>query len=330
MNHRCFSWEGSHPKHLCLKPFNMKYINENTLDKIQVVGLGQACVDYLSELSFYPPEDGKAELIGLHMRCGGPASTAIVTLSRLGIPTSFLGSVSDDQFGIDIVKNLEKEKVDVSCLKITSGYTSQFAFIAITNESGKRTVFWHRGSVPHLTEEDVDIRRFPKARILHLDGLMVEASTKAAIQAKKLGMTVVMDAGTLRDGTKKLVSLVDILIASETFATPLVGPGAPHETALKTLQELCPGQVIITLGAGGSIGLNDHGIVHQEAFTVPVVDTTGAGDVYHGAYIYGVLQGWEMHECMRFASAAAALNCKEIGAQTDILNLKGINDLMNK
>jgi ribokinase len=303
-------------------------ITENALDKIQVVGLGQACVDYLGKLPSYPLEDGKAELMGLYMRCGGPASTAIITLSRLGIPTTFLGSVSDDPFGVEIIKNLEKEKVDISSLKITPGYTSQFAFIAVTDKSGKRTVFWHRGSVPHLKPEDVDIRRFPKARILHLDGLMVEASTKAARQAKELGITVVLDAGTLREGTNELASLVDILIASETFATPLVGPGAPHESALQTLQELCPGQVVITLGTHGSVGLNDHGIVHQESFTVPAVDTTGAGDVYHGAYIYGVLQGWEMHECMHFASAAAALNCKEIGAQTSILNLNGINDIM--
>jgi len=303
-------------------------ITENELDKIQVVGLGQACVDYLGKLPSYPLEDGKAELVNLHTRCGGPASTALVTLSSLGIPTTFLGSVSDDPFGVEIVKNFEKEKVDVSCLKITPGYTSQFAFIAVTGKSGKRTVFWHRGSVPHLKRADVDIRRFPKARVLHLDGLMIEASTEAARQAKDLGMTVVMDAGTLREGTKELVSLVDILIASETFATPLVGSGVPHETALQALQGLCTGQVVITLGAKGSIGLSDHGMVHQEAFTVTAVDTTGAGDVYHGAYIYGVLQGWEMRECMRFASAAAALNCKEIGAQTDILNLNGIHYLM--
>jgi ribokinase len=83
------------------------------------------------------------------------------------------------------------------------------------------------------------------------------------------------------------------------------------------------------LGAEGSIGLNQNELVHQDAFDVQPVDTTGAGDVYHGAYIFGLIQKWEMPQCMRFASAAAALKCKEIGAQAGIPDLDSINALMN-
>ena len=303
-------------------------MSETALEKIQVIGLGQACVDYLGRISAYPQEDCKVALTDLHMGCGGPASTALVTLARLGIPTSFLGAVSDDPFGTDIIKNLKKEKVDISCLKITPGYSSQFAFIAITEENGNRTIFWRPGSVPHLRPEDVDIHCFPRARILHLDSLMIDACVAAARQARAAGITVVMDAGTLRKGTEALVALVDVLIASETFATPLVGSNAPHETALHTLRELGPEQVVITLGAKGSIGLDNQRIIRQEAYTVRAVDTTGAGDVYHGAYTYGILQEWDMSECMRFASAAAALKCKEIGAQKGIPGLESINNFM--
>ncbi len=297
-------------------------------ETIQVVGLGQACVDYLGVLPFYPQENGKIELKNLYIRCGGPASTALVTLSRLGISTSFLGSISDDPFGVEILRNLKNEKVDVSCLKITPGYTSQFAFIGVTVKNGKRTIFWHRGNVPHLKSKDVDLQLFPKARFLHIDGLMIEACIEAARQAKALGMIVVMDAGTMREGSEELVSFTDILIASETFAEPLFERKPAHETALKTLRELGPEQVVITRGSEGSIGLNDEGIFHQAAYPVMAVDTTGAGDVYHGAYIYGLLQGWEMIKCMRFASAAAALKCTKIGAQTGIPNLKAINSLI--
>ena len=300
----------------------------NQLDKIQVIGLGQACVDYLSSLNAYPQEDGKAELTDLHIRCGGPASTALVTLSRLGISTAFLGSISDDPFGVKILNNLKREKVDISYLKIIPDYTSQFAFIAITREGKKRTIFWHRGTVPHLRKSNVDISQFPKAHILHVDGLMIEASIEAARQARALGITVVMDAGTMRKGSKKLSELIDILIASETFATPLVGSDASNETALYALKDLGPEQVVITLGARGSIGLNNQGIFRQKAFPISAIDTTGAGDVYHGGYIYGLLQGWDMHECMRFASATAALKCTQIGAQSGIPNLKDINVLL--
>ena len=298
------------------------------LEKIQVVGLGQACVDYLGVTPVYPIEDGKIELNDLHMLCGGPASTALVTLSRLGISTSFLGSISDDLFGKKIIDNLKNEKVDVSCLKITPDYTSQFAFIAVTQGSGKRTILWHRGSVPHLMPDDVDIGSFPRARVLHIDGLMIEASIEAARQANELGMIVVMDGGTMRQGSKKLLQLIDIIIASESFAIPLVGLEAPVESALHALRDLGPSQVVITSGEKGSIGLNDQGIFHEEAFPVKAVDTTGAGDVYHGAYIYGTLQGWEMDRCMRFASATAALKCKKIGAQAGIPDLDTIFELI--
>jgi len=299
------------------------------LDAIQVIGLGQACVDYLGTLNAFPHEDEKAELTDLHIQCGGPASTALVTLSRFGVSTAFLGSISDDPFGVKIFNTLKNEKIGVSSLKITPGYTSQFAFIAITKETGKRTIFWHRGTVPHLLKRDVDIRQFPKARILHTDGLMVEASIEAARQAQSIGMTVVMDAGTMRDGSKELSKFVTILIASETFASPLVGRDAPHDIALHALRELGPEQVVITLGANGSIGLDNQGvIIRQKAFPVSAVDTTGAGDVYHGGYIYGLLQGWDMRDCMRFASAAAALKCTHVGAQNGIPNLKDIKKVI--
>ncbi len=294
---------------------------------IQVIGLGQACLDYLGRLRFYPEEDDKCELIDLHIQCGGPASTALVTLSRLGIKTSFLGSISDDTFGIEIIKGLKEEKVDSAYLKITPGYTSQFAFIAIT-ESGNRTIFWNRGSVPHLRAGDVDLDPFSKARILHVDGLMIEAAQEAARQARSMGLKVVMDAGTMREGSKKLASLVDVLIASERFAEPLAGELSLPEKALEALGQLGPKEVIITLGSKGSIGLSNEEIIFQKAFPIVAVDTTGAGDVYHGAYIYGLLQGWDMQECMRFASATSAIKCREIGARNGIPYFEEIREFM--
>ena len=306
-------------------------IKESTsiADNIQVIGLGQACLDFLGRLTLYPEEDGKCELLDLHIQCGGPASTALVTLSRLGIQTSFLGSISDDHFGSEIVKGLKDEKVDSTYLKITPGYTSQFAFIAITQAGANRTVFWHRGSVPHLRAADVDLSPFSKAKILHLDGLMIEACLEAARQARKRGLSVVMDAGTMRDGSRELVSLVDVLIASEGFTEPLVGRGAPPEKALAALRQLGPKEVIITRGSKGSVGLSGEELLFQKAFPIDSVDTTGAGDVYHGGYIYGLLQGWDVPECMRFASATAALKCREIGARKGIPRLEEIKEFLS-
>jgi len=293
-------------------------------EDVQVIGLGQACVDCLGRLTAYPEEDGKVELNELHIQCGGPASTALVALSRLGIRTSFLGSISDDAWGIEIVEGLEEEKVDRSLLKITPGYTSQFAFIAITQDGGNRTIFWHRGSVPHLRASDVDLSRFPKAEILHMDGLMIGACQEAARQARERGLKVVLDAGTMREGSLELASMVDVLIGSEGFAEPQLGKGAPPEKVLEYLRRLGPREVVITRGTKGSMGLSGEEIIVQDAFTVEARDTTGAGDVYHGAYVYGLLKGWDMRGCMHFASAAAALKCREIGARKGIPRLEEV------
>ena len=295
----------------------------------RVVGLGQACVDFLGRVPRFPKEDDKVELLDLHRQCGGPASTALVTLSRLGVACSFLGAISDDPFGADIVQGLKDEGVDASFLKVLPGYSSQFAFIAISRNSGKRTVFWHRGSVPHLTKDQIDLSPFSRAEILHLDGLMIEASLEAVKQAKARGLTVVLDAGTMRERSLELASVVDVLIASARFADPLVGSGAKPEKALDALCPLGPKAVVMTLGRKGSLGWDGNKLARQDAFPVEAVDTTGAGDVYHGGYVYGLLQGWPMKECMRFASAVAALKCKEVGARKGIPSLKEVKAFMD-
>ncbi len=292
-----------------------------SFEDIEVVGLGQACVDYLGRVPSYPREDGKMELLDLQSQCGGPASTALVTLSRLGIKTSFLGSVSDDPIGVEVLKGLKADQVDYSFLKITPGHTSQFAFIAVSRESGNRTIFWHRGSALPLKKEEVDLSPFSHAKVLHLDGLMIEASIEGARQARARGLKVVLDAGTMREGSLELVSQVDVLIASARFAVPLVGEGSPAEKALEALSRFGPKEIVITLGTKGSVGWSRGKVVAQTVFPVDVVDTTGAGDVYHGAYIYGLLKGWDIKACMRFASATSALKCRAIGARAGIPTL---------
>jgi len=291
------------------------------LEKIEVIGFGQACVDYIGPAPYFPQENGKVRLSELYTKCGGPIATALVTLARLGIKTSFIGAISDDVFGKMIVRNFKKEGVDISHIKIIKGYRSQFAFISITD--GKRTIFWIPPSFPDIRPEEVDLSLFPNAKILHLDELMIDASIEAAKQAKSKGMDVIIDADSIKDGIEELFRLVDVLIIPEDLAKKLEG-NTDNEKILKKLKLFGPRQVIITLGEKGSIGFDGQKIIHQKAFEVDVVDTTGAGDVYHGAYIFGMLKGWDMKECMKFASACAALKCTKFGAQEGIPTLSDI------
>lgn len=303
---------------------------EKRCESVQVVGLGQVCVDYVGHVPDYPTEDTKVELEGLFTGCGGPAATALVTLTRWGVRTSFLGSISDDAFGLRIVEGLQNEGVDISLLNVTPGLSSQFAFIAVSREAGQRTIFWQRSSAPELSPGHVGLEPFPNARILHVDGLMLEAAQAAAEQAVRRNMTVVMDAGTLRQGSLDLISRVHVLIASEPFAHALAGTDRSYEEVLQELREMGPRQVVITLGAKGSVGLDPDGIVRQAAFPVVSKNTTGAGDVYHGAYIYGLLKGYDMAACMAFASAAAALKCQNGRGWEGIPDKETVNRLLRQ
>ena len=172
----------------------------DVLHDIKVIGLGQACFDCLGQIPYFPDEDSKIELTDLHMQCGGPVASALTVLSRFGISTSFIGSISDDYFGTEMFRHFRNESIDTSLLKITPGHTSQFAFIAFNKTNGNRNIFWKRGSAPFLKTDEIDLGQFKNAEYLHLDGLMTEASIEAARQAKKMGIKVVIDAGTLREG----------------------------------------------------------------------------------------------------------------------------------
>lgn len=302
--------------------------NRQDQTDIEVVGLGQVCVDYRGIVPFYPQEDSKTELISLFSVVGGPAAVAMMCVSRLGIRTGLIGSIGDDDFGRMILQTLAERGVLARDVKQTSGASTQFALILVTAGSGARTILWTKGSAPHLKAEEVDLGPYRGARILHVDGLMTEAASEAARQAGKMGMTVVMDAGTFRDGSRELVSLVDVLIASETFAVPLVNSGV--EDQLLALRALGPREVVITLGQRGSVGLSGGVFYRQKAYGIKALDTTGAGDVYHGAYIYGLLQRWDMPTCMRFASAAAALKCAAPDPSDALPGLEAVLSLMDK
>ena len=301
------------------------------LHGIEVVGIGQACFDCLGQVPCFPDEDSKIELMNLHMQCGGPVASALTVLSNFGISTSFIGSISDDYFGVEILNSLRNKSIDTTLLKVTPGFQSQFAFISINRTNGNRNIFWKRSSVPFLTADEIDLSYFKNAKYLHLDGLMIEASIEAAQQAKKMGIKVVMDAGTLREGSLELIPLADILITSEKFAQAVSDDkNFSPESALNKIKKISSASaVVITLGSRGSIGITNGHVHIQPAFKVETVDTTGAGDVFHGAYIYGLIKEWDMRSCMRFASAVSAIKCKKIGVKNAIPTLNETKKYMD-
>jgi sulfofructose kinase len=288
-----------------------------------VVGVGHCAVDYLGVVPRYPEVDSKEEIAEFSQQGGGPAATAIVTLACLGVPTRIAAKISDDHFGDFILDGLQTLGVDTTHMVIAPGFVSPFSFIAVEGTSGKRTIFWTRGSVPALEPDEVSPRILDGASCLIIDGHQPAAQVKLAEEARSRGIKVVLDAGALREGMGDLVSLSHILIASERFATE-VAPAAELESTLAELGSMGPEMCVITLGLEGSIGTDGTRIVRTPAFEVDVVDTTGAGDVYHGAFLYGVREGWPIERLMRFASAAAGLKCRTLGGRAGIPSLEEV------
>lgn len=296
--------------------------------KPQVIGLGQCSLDIIGQSDCYPELDQKAELSSLLLQGGGPVATALVTLARLGVTVAMVGAVGDDQFGRQIRDSLVKEEVDCSCLAQVPGTTSQVAFVAVDGE-GHRNIFWHRGTAcPDVSTFSAVLTS--SVRILHLDGLHLEQAVVAAELARELEIVTVLDAGTLRPGMERLIPLIDHLVVSEKFACQVLQRNDP-EAALQQLSACGAETITITLGKAGSLSMHASGRpFHQSAFKVNAVDTTGCGDVFHGGYIYGLLQNWSLPQTVLFAAACAALKTRALGGRTAIPTLREVEDFLQR
>jgi ribokinase len=287
---------------------------------VRVVGIGQCAWDYLAVVDSFPGVDTKQEVLEWQEQGGGPAATALVTLARLGIPCEFFGVTGDDAEGGRIRESLLSEGIEIRSVISRSNASSQTAFIAIEKGSGTRTIFWRRPSGEPLLPMELPADCLDGCDFLLLDGLMTEVSLFAARRARQSGIPVMLDAGRVRPGMLEIAGLCDYLVAAEQFALDLGWDGKP-ENFLSTARELASPVVTITLGRQGSVTFREGEILTVPAFSVDSVDTTGAGDVFHGGYLFGILRGLDLPDTIRFASAVAALKCTRIGGRTGIPRL---------
>ena len=213
----------------------------------EVFGIGQCALDYLGRIASWPPPDVKCEFSDLTVQGGGPVATALVALSRWGVSCAFAGVTGDDAYGEEILRSLVREGVDTGAVLVRPGGASQFAFIAAEAGSGRRTIFWRRPTGLPPAPGEIDLAPLGKARVFLTDGLFPEASIAAAREARKVGATVVVDAGSLREGMIELAGLSDAFLASEAFAGAIAAGAAPLEVC-RLLAGLGPTVTGVTLG----------------------------------------------------------------------------------
>lgn len=298
---------------------------------MKVTGLGQCSLDNLFIIDEFPASDTKKEVLEWTVTGGGPVATALAGLSRLGVECDFHGITGDDEAGVKIRESLKIENINIDGMLTRSNTNSQHAFIAVEKGSGKRTIFWKRPSAAPLSPEELPDDFLANKDFLLIDGLMSEVSLYAAKKARKKNIPVMLDAGSVREGMIELAHLCDYVVCSKEFARELLkGKSFSPEMAAEHMKSFGAQAATVTLGEKGSITVCEDEIFQTPAFKVDVVDTTGAGDVFHGGYIYGLLQKWDIKEAVRFASAFAALKCRKLGGRAGIPDLNEVTEFLNK
>jgi sugar/nucleoside kinase (ribokinase family) len=279
------------------------------------VGFGLNAVDHLCVVPRYPEEDSKTPILSFSRAAGGQAATAMVVLARFGLRAKYVGKVGGDETGAFSLESIRREGVDVSDVPAVAGVSNQLAVIIVDRRTGERTILWHRPVEIATRPEEITREKVAVGRVLLVDGHDAPAAARAAALARESRVPVVLDAETVKDGTRDLVPLVDLLVASSRFPALFTGADDRLE-ALGRLRALGPRFVAMTLGREGAIALAPDGsVVRSAGFAVEAIDTTGAGDAFHGAFVYGLLQGWTVARTLDFSNAAAALNCTAAGAR---------------
>jgi sulfofructose kinase len=286
--------------------------------KIDVAGLGLNATDTVILVRDFPALGGKERVVRESRQAGGQVATALVTCRRLGLRCRYIGRVGDDDAGRFQLDSLKDEGLDIQHVEISPNTPNQLAYIVVDQATGERTVFWDRD--PRLAVRASDLRReaLSGVRALHLDGCDVDACVTVASWAREMGIPVVADLDTVYREVEKLFPLIDFLIASANFLPSATGEADPFRVLQFMASEYRMKVAGMTLGRDGALVFHDSRFVYSPGFVVETVDTTGAGDVFHGAFVYGLLGAWPLDKILDFSNAMAGLNCTALGARGGI------------
>jgi ribokinase len=290
--------------------------------ELQIVGLGLATLDVLIRLKDMPTWERGTRISGFRFDGGGLVGTAMVAAAKLGARVGFVGSAGSDEAADLKLRSMVECGVDLSHLVRRDGPEDQVVIVHVHAETGER-VFAGMGfgRRQQLRVDELDRDYITAADYLHIDGFHFEAALQAAEWMHEAGKTVVMDgsktSGPVRDHLRRLVEHVDVLITGAGFAKGLTGISDIYEAGEAVL-ELGPRIFVETVGEQGSYTVTGETRFHTPAFDVDVVDTTGAGDVFHGAYIVGLLEGWDLRRIARFSTAVSAIKCTKLGGRAGI------------
>jgi sulfofructose kinase len=294
-----------------------------------VVGVGINATDTIVRLPHFPAPDSKVEIIGADVKAGGQVASAMVACQRWGLSTRYVGKIGDDAAGEFQVAEMAREGVEAHWI-VAKGCMSQSAFILVDERTGERTVLWKREPKIALQAEDLQQQWISGASVLLVDGHDTSAAKRAALCARQKKIPVVGDFDNRYPGVEALLEYVDFPITSKDFPERLTGEKDLLKSLPKVHSQFECHLIAATLGPLGVLAWDGTRFILCPGFVVKSTDTTGAGDIFHGAFVLGLVRGWTVEEILEFGCAAAALNCTATGARGGIAALADIDNFRRK
>jgi len=297
--------------------------------RFDILGIGENATDTVLQLPQFPALGSKVEMLGAQIMPGGQVATALIACRRWGLRSHYVGAVGDDHAADLHRRELRRAGVH-SDLVQAPRTLSQMSFILIDTSSGERTIVWRRD--PRLTVPPAFLQRgwVTSARLLHVDGHDPATTSIAASWARASGIPVVADLDHLSPGLLRLLPFVDYPVTSKEFPFDATG----EKNLLKALPQLQrkygSRAVCATIGVDGALAWDGTRFWYAPSYAIRVVDTTGAGDLFHAAFSYGILHGWDLQHILDFSCAAAGLNCERLGARGGITTLARVKELQRK
>jgi sulfofructose kinase len=300
------------------------------LPQFDVVGVGQNATDTLILLSHFPAYAGKVAFERELLSPGGQVASALVTCAKLGLRVKYIGTVGDDERGRIQLESLRETGINLDDVEVRENCPNQTAYILIDQATGERTVLWQRNDCLRLDPESMTAEKITNARLLHIDAHDTATVAKAAQIAREHRIPVTVDVDTIYHGFDQVLPHVDYLVASSEFPVQWTNERDPFRALEMIQEEFHIPVAAMTLGALGALARVDGRFIYSPAFVVNCADTTGAGDVFHGAFCYSVLQKMPMRETLEFSNAMAALNCTALGARGGISTIEQARALMQR
>jgi sulfofructose kinase len=309
-----------------LPVYSEEMTKSSPIGLVDLVGVGLNATDTLIPLASYPERGSKMEYRSETILPGGQVASTVVACQHWGLRTRYVGKLGDDAAAALHRAAFDREGVEARIVTVPGGVSPQS--LILVDGSGERTVLNRRDDRLVLQPEELTRDWIVQARALHVDGHDTAAATLAAGWAREAGVPVVADLDELYPGVEDLLEKIDYLIVSRDFPCRLMAE-ADLEVALRRMRERY-GSILAaaTLGQDGVLAWDGLRFHHTAAYRVPVMDTTGAGDIFHAGFIYGLLRAWPLDRQLDFACAAAALNCTGAGARGGIATVGEIENLM--